>query len=691
MAEKAVVRLTASDETSRAFASVRQSLAVLQGQAATVGGAFRTLTTGFRAFGGALVGGFAVNQIIQISDSYKNVATQLSNATNTANELVTAQSRIFEIAQRTRQSYTQLANTYAQISAAAGASIGTQAEQLQFFDTLSKTIALSGASADQASAALLQFRQGLAAGALRGEELNSVMEQTPRLARALAEGLGVGIGQLREMGAAGELTSDRIIEALSRVAPTIDAEFAKIVPTVESSLTKLGNSFGRLIERIEKETGGPLLELGRFIGWIADNIDRLTAVTPLADRIAKITRNIADAEQGRGGFQGLSREERDQFIAQARQQLDALKEQTRRVFREGENQTMQAEFERQRVAGERATSAWKKLADTYASNAEKAKKAADEIRKAGEAAGKSEAEIQRLIAASNARFAGRGGAKSRVSAADPLFDLIAAGEVRESERQRQAEESFRALQRQEEASARFEEAETDRLRKVAEGWRNATDATKKFVDQYEEVMQAVALGPAQGGMSEDEGALARFLLGNETDGVFAKLDETAVKLNEFTLQAARNIQDTLGQGLYDVMEGNFSSIGRLFGDMVKRMIAEAASADLARLLLGDYAKTGAVGGAFGTALGFLFGGARAAGGPVSGGTSYLVGEQGPELFVPSSNGYIVPNGAGGVTIQQTISVGSGVSRGEVMTAMSVAKEAAKREIAESMRRGGVFA
>jgi phage-related minor tail protein len=141
-----------------------------------------------------------------------------------------------------------------------------------------------------------------------------------------------------------------------------------------------------------------------------------------------------------------------------------------------------------------------------------------------------------------------------------------------------------------------------------------------------------------------------------------------------------------------VLDGNFDSIGKSFGNMLKRMIAESAAADLGRFLLGDFAKTGSVGGVFGSIFGSLFCGARASGGPVTGGVPYLVGERGPELFVPKSSGGIVPNGSmGGVSITQHISVSGGASRGEVMTAMSVAKEAAKREIAESMRRGGVFA
>jgi len=177
--------------------------------------------------------------------------------------------------------------------------------------------------------------------------------------------------------------------------------------------------------------------------------------------------------------------------------------------------------------------------------------------------------------------------------------------------------------------------------------------------------------------------------------VLGQIEETKAaitELDEFTLEAARNIQDALGQGVFDFLDGKFENIGKSFGNMLKKMAAEAIAADLGRFLLGDFAKSGKVGGAFGGILGAIFGGARADGGPVSGGVPYLVGERGPELFVPKSSGTVMPNGSmGGVTITQHISVAAGASRGEVMTAMRVAKDSAKREIVESMRRGGVFA
>ena len=131
----------------------------------------------------------------------------------------------------------------------------------------------------------------------------------------------------------------------------------------------------------------------------------------------------------------------------------------------------------------------------------------------------------------------------------------------------------------------------------------------------------------------------------------AFLAAQAEKANEFSTQAARNIQDALGQSLVQLFDGSFKSIGQLWVDTLKKMVAQAAAAQLNKYLFGDtFGKEGgSLGGAIGDLVGFFssFGGARAMGGPVSAGRAYLVGERGPELMVPGSSGTVVPNGAMG--------------------------------------------
>ncbi len=125
--------------------------------------------------------------------------------------------------------------------------------------------------------------------------------------------------------------------------------------------------------------------------------------------------------------------------------------------------------------------------------------------------------------------------------------------------------------------------------------------------------------------------------------------EEIEKLSTFAEQAGRNIQDALGDSLESLLAGNFKSIGDLWADTLRKMVAQAAAAQLNSYLFGDTfgQKGGSLGGAVGDLFKFIssFGGARADGGPVSAGRAYLVGERGPELMVPGASGTVVPNRA----------------------------------------------
>lgn len=163
--------------------------------------------------------------------------------------------------------------------------------------------------------------------------------------------------------------------------------------------------------------------------------------------------------------------------------------------------------------------------------------------------------------------------------------------------------------------------------------------------------------------------------------------EEIEKIGTFAEQAGRNIQDALGDSLESVLAGNFESIGDLWKNLLIKMAAQAAAAQLNSFLFGNL--LGGAGTGAGVIGGFLgLSGKRANGGPVAAGRAYLVGERGPEIMVPSSSGTVLPSGAGGVTINQTINVGQGVSRGEVFAAAMQAKDAAKAEIMQTLFRTG---
>lgn len=153
---------------------------------------------------------------------------------------------------------------------------------------------------------------------------------------------------------------------------------------------------------------------------------------------------------------------------------------------------------------------------------------------------------------------------------------------------------------------------------------------------------------AAGAISWDTYARAVFAAQDQFAPIADAAAKTGVELDNFAKTAAESIQGAIGDGLVNLLEGNFKSIGSNFARLLVRMVAEAQAANLARALFGQDGTGGAFGnvlGALGSALGF--GGAKASGGDVMGKRAYLVGEQGPELFVPRTAGMIVPAGSGG--------------------------------------------
>lgn len=169
------------------------------------------------------------------------------------------------------------------------------------------------------------------------------------------------------------------------------------------------------------------------------------------------------------------------------------------------------------------------------------------------------------------------------------------------------------------------------------------------------------------------------------------LKKPLAEVNTFAQEAGRNIQDALGDSVLKALEGNTNDIASLWQNMLNRLIAQTAAAELGKLLLGDYAKDGKMGGWAGELskwIGSL--GARADGGPVQAGRPYLVGERGPEIVVPRRSGTVLPNGVGmggsSRTVNVTINMAAG-GGGSQSTALQ-AGEAIGRQVRLALARNG---
>ena len=148
----------------------------------------------------------------------------------------------------------------------------SQRQLIDFTTSLNQAILLSGASATEAEAGLIQLSQGMASGTLRGDELRSVLEQLPAVADVIAKELGVTRGELRQMGEDGKITADIILEAFKNARGELADRFAKTVPTIGQSLTVLRNEAINLFREFEQGTAIGQTLAGSIL-FLAENLD----------------------------------------------------------------------------------------------------------------------------------------------------------------------------------------------------------------------------------------------------------------------------------------------------------------------------------------------------------------------------------------------------------------------------------
>lgn len=265
------IRLTADAAGVRAgVKQAEASLKSLSGELSNI----KSLAAGALSFAGI---GIGASELVRVADQYGQITARLQLATRATGDFADVQQMLRQAAQETRAPLGETVDLYSKLAPALQGLGRNSAESVGVITTINQAIALSGASAEASQAALIQFGQALASGALRGDELNSIMEQTPALARAIADGLGVNIGQLRAMGAAGELTAEKVVSALEKVGVQIGKDFGALPVTVGQSLTLLQNAFTEFVGQLN-QSSGVTKGLADGIVALSQNLDTVAKV-----------------------------------------------------------------------------------------------------------------------------------------------------------------------------------------------------------------------------------------------------------------------------------------------------------------------------------------------------------------------------------------------------------------------------
>ncbi len=229
------------------------------------------------AIGGGLLGG-VIKSVADTADEFKNLQARIRLVTGEGDNFSTAFSGVQRIALATNSALADTGTLFTRI-ARAGTDAGLSVQQataqaLGLTETINQAVQLSGSSAEASSAAITQLIQGLQSGVLRGDEFNSVMEQAPRLAQALAAGVGRTTGELRRLAEQGGLTTDVVVRALTTQSATVAAEFGKLPQTVGRSLQNLQTQWQLYIGEQDKGFASSA-NLAKLIDGLAKNLDLL--------------------------------------------------------------------------------------------------------------------------------------------------------------------------------------------------------------------------------------------------------------------------------------------------------------------------------------------------------------------------------------------------------------------------------
>ena len=647
MTERVIRIVLDADDLKRGLTQVKGGLKGVEGQSKRTGDSMRALKT----VAGGLLAALGIRELIRYADQWTTIGNRIRLVTDGTEEYNTVQDRLVGLAQRTRTDLNATAELYARVARSTETLGASQNEVLRFTESVNQALQISGATAAEAGAGVIQFAQGLASGALRGDELRSVMEQMPRLASALADNLGITIGELRILGEQGKLTSEAVFEAILKAGPELQAEFEQITPTIGQALTTVKNFASVVIGSFNEAAGiteglvsifaltdEQTLALGASVRNLALDFREFTevAVVAVANLVEKVAPafNVVQAEIVKI-IAAITRDEalflaalegQDEFLAKIDEIESRLGDEFDLIRKNADARRAALEERDADLDAERGGDGPAGLDLDAIKNAEELAKAQATL-----LAGLQEQEAALALSQ-----------EAGIEYADALLQIkinaLAVGEAGDAFRF-DAEETAKEVARltaEIKAKADADKLAADRQEEATEITLEARTATEKLADEVARL----------------KGFLDEGLISQETfDRSVENLTELDDSLQDFFRRARENSQDILAgfleSGLQDI-----DDFARNFADMLLKLASQALAAGIFEAILGPAGG----GGGFDVAgfFGGLFGG-RQFGGGVQGGQAVSVGEGGrfgAEVFVPNQGGQVVPVGGGSAAAPQ---------------------------------------
>lgn len=652
----------------------------------------RALKTAARLASG-FVAALGARELVRTADVYNQIQNRLRIVTDSTEELVNANERLFDIAQDTRQPLEATVELFTRASIAADELGASEEELFRLTEITGQALAVQGGAASEASGALRQLSQSFASGIVRAEEFNSILEGAFPLAQAAARGIDEAagsVGKLRNLVVEGEITSREFFEAILEGGEELGTAFGQTIPTVGQSITTLSNSFIRFIGELDESIGvtdvlasaflGLSEGIDNFSGAIAGSLDETDELSGGMETLA-VTAIVAG--QALSGLFSLLRIGKAAFVdigeslgayaaslaALGRGEFQAAAD----IFSEAgfdDTQAAFTDFFEEFNNGIESVS--DRISQILLPSFRDLKSSTDEITETAgtiapiippntaEQVTDATAAVQEFLVAlenqeAELRITSQEGDNAAQAIQRYREDLALAGAEAEIFGSLQPTEEVEELRQAFREFASESIASQRELRSEIE----AADLAETFDEQIAALEEEIQL------LGADTEALAanaeaRALAAGATEAQAAKIGEltetlaneqealareTAV-LEGFFEEVGASAQRTLSGFLADPLSEGLDELPFKFAQTLQQLAADALASELFSILgslAGGAAGGGGGAGALVGLVGAFFGGGMQAGGHATGGRPILVGERGPELFTPASSGSVSPN------------------------------------------------
>ena len=265
-----------------------------------------------------VVGAFATlglamsaSEFLEYADIAKNIESSLRLVTDGTEELTNAYEALKEVSLSTNTAFEDNVNLYSRLSTALGALGASGEEVIQITDTVARSLAISGASTQEASASMLQLSQAFSGLVLRGEEYNSVLEGNQRVIQLFADYLGVTVGQMRQLAEQGAITAEVMRDAFADQAQVVQEEFAERLQTVSGAWQNVRTETIDAVGALDRASGASGA-VAQALLFVADNAEKIVnlgfaaAISLIAGGMAKLAANALTVFRTLGRFARLN-------------------------------------------------------------------------------------------------------------------------------------------------------------------------------------------------------------------------------------------------------------------------------------------------------------------------------------------------------------------------------------------------